>query len=68
MHMSVYESGKHITSAGIYLQVCYDTGLPFEHINDQVVLNDNGALTDYLPRHRIQHIAVNDGEDHRKLL
>jgi hypothetical protein len=66
--MSVDKSGKYVTSVGIDLQVRLDTGLPFKHINDHVVLNDYGTFTDYLARCRVQNITVDDVENHLTLL
>ena len=37
-----------------------DTGLPFKHVDDHVVLNNNGTFTNYLSGYRVQNITIDD--------
>ena len=66
--MSVDKSRKHVTSSAINLQVRLDTGLPFNHVDNQVVLNDYGTFTNYLSGYRVLNITVDDVDNHMTLL
>jgi hypothetical protein len=66
--MSVDKSRKHVTSSAINLQVRLDTGLPFKHVDNHVVLNNYGTFTNHLSGYRVQNITIDDVDNHMTLL